>query len=166
MWQPPCTPTDDTVPTLRLRSPLTPRIRLATGQSLVESALALPVILLLTFAIIDFSWFLFSYLALQNGVSEAARYGITGRQLAGLSRTDSIKSVMRSASPTLTIRDQDFHFSHLVGGNWVAGVGSPGEIERLRVTYVHDVLVFRPLFTGGQILVQAESAMKNESRFN
>jgi Flp pilus assembly protein TadG len=151
---------------VRLRSPLVRRLRLASGQSLVESALALPLILVLTFAIIDFSWFLFSYLALQNGVSEAARYGVTGSQMAGKTRTESIKSVMRDSTPTLTIRDEDFHFSHLVGVNWVNGVGDPGEIERLRVTYEHDVLVFRPLFPNGRIVVQAESAMKNESRFN
>jgi hypothetical protein len=163
-WQTHCTV--GVVQMSRVRLPLLRRLRHITGQSLVESALVLPVILVLTFAIVEFSWFLFSYLALQNGVSEAARYGVTGGQITGMTRTESIKSVMRNATPTLTIPDQNFHFSHLEGNNWVNGVGDPGEIERLRVLYVHDVLVFRPLFTGGQITVQAESAMKNESRFN
>jgi hypothetical protein len=136
-----------------------------TGQSLVEAALALPVVLGVTFVIIDFSWLLFSFLALQNGVGEAARYGITGSAMPGLTRAESIRSVMRSTTPTLQIRDQDVRFSHLVGTNWIDGVGGPGEVERLSATYDHEVLVFRPLFPGGRITLQAESAMKNESRF-
>ena len=132
----------------------------------MEAALALPLLLVVTFAIIDFSWFLSSYMALQNGVSEAARYGITGNEMPGQTRTESIKAVMRSATPTLQIADQDFTFSHLVGNNWVNGVGGPGEIERLRVTYTHEVLVFKPLFPGGRVTLRAESAMKNEARFN
>lgn len=148
------------------RSPFGRRLRHASGQSLVEAALALPLLLLVTFAIIDFSWFLSSHLALQNGVSEAARYGITGNAMPGLTRADSIKSVMRSATPTLQIADQNFAFSHLVGNNWVNGVGGPGEIEKLSVTYTHEVLVFRPLFPGGRVTMRAESAMKNEARFN
>jgi Flp pilus assembly protein TadG len=142
------------------------RLRQTTGQSLVEAAIVLPLLLVVTFAVIDFSWFLFSHMALQNGVSEAARYGITGQAKAGMTRTQSIMQAMRDATPTLDIRDEDFNFTHLVGGNWVSGVGGPGEIERLRVTHVHDVLVFRPLFPNGRITIQAESAMKNEARFN
>ena len=148
------------------RSSFVRRLRHTTGQSLVEAALALPMLLVVTFAIIDFAWFLSSHMALQNGVSEAARYGITGNQMPGLTRTESIKSVMRSATPTLQIADQDFAFSHLVGANWVNGVGGPGEVERLRVTYTHEVLVFKPLFPGGRVTMKAESAMKNEARFN
>ena len=133
---------------------------------MVEAALALPLLLLVTFAVIEFSWGLFTHLALQNGVSEAARYGITGAALPGQTRTESIKTVMRNATPTLTIRDGDFTFSHLVGNNWINGVGAPGEIEKVRVTYVHEVLVFRPLFAGGRVTMRAESTMKNEGRFN
>jgi TadE-like protein len=133
---------------------------------MVEAALALPLLLVVTFAIIEFSWGLFTHLALQNGVSEAARYGITGASMPGLTRTESIRAAMRSATPTLTINDADFQFSHLVGNNWVAGVGAPGEIEKVTVTHVHEVLVFRPLFSGGRLTMKAESAMKNEGRFN
>jgi hypothetical protein len=146
----------------RYRLPFARRIRQTRGQSLVEAAFVLPLIMVVTFAIIDFAWVLFSYLALQNGVAEAARYGITGGTMPAMTRPQSIMAVMRDASPTLTIRDEDFDFSHLEDGAWVAGVGGPGEVERLRVTYVHDVLVFRPLFEGGQVTLRAESAMKNE----
>jgi hypothetical protein len=142
------------------------RLRQTAGQSLVEAAFALPLLLILTFGIIDFSWALFSHLALQNGVSEAARYGITGATMPGMNRAESIRAAMRNATPILQIQDQDFSFSRLVGNNWVAGLGGPGEIEKVTVTYVHEVLVFRPLFPNGQVTLRAESAMKNEGRFN
>lgn len=137
----------------------------STGQSLVEAALATPLLLLLTFAIIDFGLIFYVNLALENGVSQAVRYGITGQSITGLSREESIKKVMRQATPTLTIDDGAFEFSHRSAGAWVAGTGGPGDVERLRVTYDHQVFVLRPLFTGGLVRMRVESSMKNEDRF-
>jgi hypothetical protein len=148
------------------RSRRSGRFLAQTGQSIIEAAFVLPVLLLAVFAIIEFSWLLFADLSLQNGVAEAARYGITGQAQAGLTREESIRAILRDSTPTLTIEDEDFQFSHLVGGNWVNGVGGPGEIEKLTVTYTHDVLVLTPLFAGGEVTLRAESAMKNEDRFN
>ena len=41
----------------------------------------IPLLLLLTFAIIDFSTVLYIYLTLENGVSQATRYAVTGQQM-------------------------------------------------------------------------------------
>ena len=63
------------------------------------------------------------YLALGNGVAQASRYGLTGQVVAGESRETSIKMAMRNATPTLTLKDEAFTFTHLpVGGNtWGRG---------------------------------------------
>lgn len=145
----------------------TPRKSLldSTGQSLVEAAFVTPLLLLLTFAVIDFGLIFYVNLALENGVSQAVRYGITGQVMSGLSREESIKAVMRHATPTLSIADSDFEFSHRSNGVWVAGVGGPGDVERVRVTYDHQVFVLRPLFSGGLVQMRVESSMKNEDRF-
>ena len=45
------------------------------GQSLVEFALVLPILLLLVFAIIDFGWLLGNQLLATYGCREGARYG-------------------------------------------------------------------------------------------
>src|SRR5205085_11437935 len=65
------------------------------GSNLVEAALVTPLLLLLTFAIADFGGLFYAYLALENGVSQATRYGVTGQTLDDpnnpgnkLSRTD------------------------------------------------------------------------------
>lgn len=48
------------------------------GQSLVEFALALPILLMLIFGIIEFGRFLQTWLALENGARFAVRYAVTG----------------------------------------------------------------------------------------
>ena len=153
---------------VRLRTTLR-RLRDDSGTNLVEAALIVPLALFLTFAIAEFGMIFHAYLALENGVSEATRYGITGVQLPNLSHEDSIKVAMRQATPTLTLNDNQFTFSHLaVGGNtWLGGAGGPGEIEKVQVDYTWtiDTPLLQPLFSGGLIHLKVDSAMKNE-RFN
>lgn len=48
------------------------------GQSMVEFALALPILLLLIFGIIEFGRMLQAWLALENGARFAVRYAVTG----------------------------------------------------------------------------------------
>ena len=162
---------------LRTERPrLLARLGDATGANLVEAALVTPLLLLLTFSIVDFASLFYVYLALENGVSQASRYGITGNQMADpdeegemLSREASIREAMRDATPTLTLDDEAFAFSHLpVGGStWLGGAGGPNDISRVTVRYTwtpYTPLVSR-LFAGGELDVTVESAMKNERRF-
>jgi Flp pilus assembly protein TadG len=149
-------------------------VRDQTGANLIEAAIITPLLLLLTFSIVDFGSLFYAYLALENGVSQATRYGVTGNTMTdssgnAMSRVDSIKAVMRDATPTLTIPDSAFTFEHMTAGSssWVAGTGQPNDIERLTVAYDWQLLtpVISPFFSGGQIHLQVQSAMKNEGRF-
>ena len=54
------------------------RFKAAPAQSMVEFALALPVLLLLTFGVIEFGRLLQAWLALENGARFGARYAVTG----------------------------------------------------------------------------------------
>ena len=161
---------------MKARRSVSSRLSDEAGANLIEAALVTPLLLLLTFSIVDFGTVFYVNLALENGVSQATRYGVTGNQMADpdnegelLSREESIKTAMRNATPTLTIEDDAFTFSHLpVGGStWQAGAGGPGAITKVTVNYTWPIMtpVIRPLFTGGEIHVAVESAMKNESRF-
>jgi Flp pilus assembly protein TadG len=141
------------------------RLRDAKGQTLIETAIVLPLLLLITFAIIDFGVLFTVNLALESGVSQAARYGMTGQAQGGMTREASILAELRRVTPALTIGDANVQFTHLVGGAWVGGVGGPGEIQRISATYTHTVMVLTPFFTNGQITLRAESTMKNEDRF-
>jgi hypothetical protein len=136
---------------------------------MVEAALVTPLLLFLSFAVIDFALMFYVYLALGSGVAQASRYATTGQILAGESRETSIKIAMRDATPTLTLSDNAFAFSHLpVGGStWVSGAGGPNDIGKITVNYTwafYTPLV-RPFFPNGEIMLKVESSMKNERRF-
>lgn len=152
------------------------RLRDTRGTNLLEAAVITPLLVLLTFAIVDFASLFYVYLALENGISQASRYGVTGNLMddpaspgTPLTRVNSIKTAMRQATPTLTLADSAFSFNHMpIGGaSWVAGTGGPGEIEKVTVDYTWDILtpIMRPFFTNGQIHFTVDSAMKNEARF-
>lgn len=139
------------------------------GANLVEAAMILPLLLTLTFAVVDFSTLLYVYLALENGVSQATRYAVTGQLMDDpanpgykLSREQSIKIAMRRATPTLTIDDSAFQFYNVTRG--VSGTGNPNEIIRVTVNYPWSAFtpLLRPFFTGGQIQLSVSSTMKNE----
>jgi Flp pilus assembly protein TadG len=135
----------------------------------MEAAIITPLLLLLTFSIVDFASMFYCYLSLESGVSQATRFAVTGQSVAGLSREETIKSAMRSATPTLTIPDGAFSFSHMPSGgsSFVSGVGGPGDVDRVTITYDWDVMtpLIRPFFTNGKIRFRVESTMKNERKF-
>ena len=143
---------------------------------MVEAALIAPLLIFLTISIVDFGLMFYCYLALENGISQATRFAVTGNLKDDpanpgtlLSRTDSIKLAMRQATPTLTIPDAAFTFNHMAaGGNvWIAGTGGPQEIEKVTVAYTWTFFnpMMWPFFPNGQINMRVDSAMKNESRF-
>ena len=145
------------------------------GTSLVEAALITPLLLLLTFSIVDFGSLFYVYLALENGVSQATRYGVTGNLMddplnpgTKLSRENSMETAMRQATPTLTIPGQAFTFRHMPAGGaaWLGGTGGPGDVEKLSVDYTWTFVnpLLWPFFPGGQITLSVDSSMKNESR--
>ena len=88
------------------------RLRDTSGNTMIEAAMITPLVLLLTFGIMEFATMFYVYLALENGVSQATRYGVTGQLKddpmnpgTPLNRTESMKLAMRQATPTLTIPD-------------------------------------------------------------
>ena len=146
------------------------RLKDQAGNNIVEMALVLPLLFLLTFSIVDFGTLFYVYLSLENGVSQAARFGVTGNTLAGKTREESIRAAMRDATPTLMIEDGAFAFSHLpVGGAaWLPGSGNPGDVSKVEVTHSYEIMtpVIREFFSSNMITVKVESAMLNEPRFD
>jgi Flp pilus assembly protein TadG len=145
------------------------RLRDCSGNSMLEAAFIAPLLFLITFAIVDFASILYVHLALQNGVGQASRYGVTGQVIAGQSREGSIRTAMRQATPTLTLADAAFTFSNLPAGSstWAGGSGGAGAVDKVTVRYTWTLLtpVLRPFFPTGRINFTVESVMKNEGVF-
>jgi Flp pilus assembly protein TadG len=142
------------------------------GQAIIEFALVFPLLVFLIFAIIDFSILFYVYQSLENGISLACRYGITGLQQEDpnnsgtkLSREDSIKLVMRQNSPFVTLADQAFAFEHLSGTTWVAGVGGTGEISRVTVSCIWEPIcpLIAAILTNNPVNLRVSGTMKNEA---
>jgi hypothetical protein len=141
------------------------------GQSLVEAAIVLLLLLFMIFAVIDFSILFYVYQSMEHGISEATRYGITGQQREDpgnpgsyLSREDSIKLVMREWNPIIVLDNSSFTFEHLSGTFWTAGSGGPSDISRVTVNYNWKPItpLINLLFAGGQIPLRVSSTVKNE----
>jgi Flp pilus assembly protein TadG len=74
----------------------------ATGQSLVEFAVVLPMFLILFMGIIDLGLSVFAYNSITNGAREAARLAIVNQDAAKVSaRATSQTNVARSATMTV-----------------------------------------------------------------
>ena len=151
-------------------------LRDCSGSNLLEAALVTPLLLILTFGIIDFASMFYVYLALENGVSQATRFAITGNDMddpdnpgTPLPREAAIRAAMQDKAPTINMDNVSFTFSHMTPGSssWTGGAGGPGDIGRVSVAYTWRPLtpILRPLLTNGEMTVTVESAMKNESRW-
>jgi hypothetical protein len=158
---------------LRHRSVAEDRWQSDKGQSLIEAAIILPLLLFLVFAIVDFGVLFYVYQSMENGISEATRYGITGQQKPDpqnpgnyLSREESIKVVMREFNPSIVLNNSAFTFEHreLTGTTWDPGSGRPTDICRVTVNYSWRPIVplISALFANGQVPLRVASTMKNE----
>ena len=144
------------------------------GSNLIEAAIVTPLLLVLTLGLVDFASMFYVYLALENGVSEATRFAITGNDMddpnnpgTPLGREAGIRLAMQEATPVIDVSTATFTFTHMTPGStsWSGGAGGPGDIGRVTVEYTWTPLtpIIRPLLTNGEMTVRVESAMKNES---
>jgi len=134
----------------------------------VETALALPILLLVFFGIFDVSRVLVSHLAIQHAVREGARFAVTGRHLtdpngstpSSMSRLQSIKrTVVAGARPFVTLPIDEVS----VTSAGIDGGGNPGSLVTVRV--VHGVSFLTPLaefFPNGEVVFDVASVFKNE----
>ena len=152
----------------RAFTPFGKRLQDADGQSLMETAIITPLVLLLTIGIMEFGAVFYVFMSLQNGASQATRSAITGTP-GGSSRADAIKAAMRASTPTIAIPDSAFSFSHLPSGGsaFVAGVGGPDEVEKVTINYTWKFFtpLMLPFFPSGRITMTVDSTMKNEPKF-
>lgn len=121
------------------------------GQSLVEFAIILPLLLLIVMAIIEFGMMLNSYIALENASREGARIGIIG------SSNSEIQNQIITISPSLN--------SSLLTVNITPSESSrrSGDPLTVRLTYNYNltVPVISSLFNK-VIILNAETTMRIE----
>ncbi|HEY0285247.1 MAG TPA: TadE/TadG family type IV pilus assembly protein [Vicinamibacterales bacterium] len=151
-------------------------LRGCDGNNLIESAMVTPLLMLLTFGIIDFASMFHVYLSMESGISQATRFAVTGstkpdpgKPGSPMGREGTIKAAMQDASPSLNTNAMTFTFSHMTPGStsWAGGAGGPGDIGRVTVDYSWEPLtpILKPFLADGKMTLSVESAMKIEPKW-
>lgn len=131
---------------------LTRKLGQQKGQSLVETAVILPVVLLLVMGIIDFGLIFNNYILITNASREGARK-------ASLGGTDSeVVQVVENMTTTLDISDLTI--------NVTPPYASRGHGAEVRVEIVYDARLITPIidkfFPHGVARLRAISVMRVE----
>src|SRR5436309_4581195 len=137
------------------------------GQALVETAIGIVLLMLLTFSVVDAAMLFFAYLTLQNGVTAATRYAVTGQNPNDddhpTRHEDSIRRVMRDATPGLNLLDDEFSFYDITTQS--PGTGIPNEVIEVTITHPQQLIspmVWPLVGNGGVINLQVSATMSNE----
>lgn len=130
-------------------SPL-PTAHCGKGQSLVEFALSLPILLLIVFGMIEFGRLLFIYTAVTSSSREAARYGaVVGVTASGAIRYNDcagIRAAARRIGSLAGIQDSDITIQYDHGpGTGVYASCPPGRAGLSDRIVVQTRLTFRPI---------------------
>jgi Flp pilus assembly protein TadG len=96
------------------------------GQGIIEFALVAMIFFLLAFAVVDFSWLMFSQMNMQDAVREAGRFAATGNQLPNPSNPSANLSRDASIIQILTQSSNGTHVNNVVITNVLNGVSSTG----------------------------------------
>jgi Flp pilus assembly protein TadG len=75
------------------------------GSTVVEFALIAPLLAMFLVAIIEFGMIMFSSILLESGLRDASRFGITGREVAGMTRLENIVQII--SDRTIGLIDMD-----------------------------------------------------------
>lgn len=122
----------------------------ARGQSLVELALVLPVLIIILFGILEFGRIFHSYLVITHAAREGARLGVISKDV------DQIKQKVLDVSTGITLELDDIN----VNPSESISPGVP-----LTVSVEHDVDLFTPVLANilpNPVHLTASSTMRAE----
>jgi Flp pilus assembly protein TadG len=147
--------------------------RSAKGQTAVETALVLPIFLLLVFGVMDFGRLLFVQENVQQALNLGARYASTGNHQSGTNpgtgqpytRVASIDNYIlnqASVSTSMGATLSTVSISSVLGG--VGSAGGPQDLETVSVTATVPLMtpVISRFFPNGQSTFTAVASIKNE----
>lgn len=122
------------------------------GQSMVETALVLPIMILIIMAIIDFGFLFNNYIVLSNASREAARMAAVGATDAAISATiNSLTGTLIAANRTTSILP-------------VQSLRTHGTQVTVIISYDNHMItpVIAAIFPGGATQLQSKTVMRVE----
>ncbi len=124
--------------------------RSGRGQSLVEIALVLPILLIVLFGVLEFGRIFHSYLVVTHAAREGARYGIISKDVG------AIKQKVQDASPGITLDLNNIEVNP--SSNLTTGVP-------LTISVEYQVDLFTPVLAGiipNPVTISSSSTMRVE----
>jgi Flp pilus assembly protein TadG len=131
------------------------------GQTLVEFALLLPILLLITFVVIDLGRAVYYYSAIHNAAREGVRWGIVNKDINGKIDIAGMENTTVDYAFGLGLELSDV----------TAGAGDPQVVDgfanptvRVKVFYDFEPAtpVVSTLLPSGTITLQSEAVMRTE----
>ena len=140
---------------------ITPRHR---GQTLVEFAIIIPVLLLLAVFIFDFGRAVYYYSAIQNAAREGVRYGAVNPVVTTTEVYEDVPGMKKAAvnyaiglGLTLTDVDAKMGTPQLVGG-----YANPTVEVKVTYTFTPATPLLDNFLSGGVITLRGKSVMRTE----
>ncbi len=144
-----------------------------SGQAILEVALSLMILLVLSMSAMDFGYLFWTKLTLQNAVLQAGRYAITGECVTG---SDGACSENRYNSIVQTLETNSLgllntsNISDVVisctndGGGCPNYAGGPGDQINFSVSYAYPFIspVLPAFFPNHSYTIQIKAAFTNE----
>jgi Flp pilus assembly protein TadG len=144
-----------------------------SGQSLVEAAISLSLLLMLAMATMDFGYLFYTKLTLQNAVRQADRYAVTGQCTTG---SDGTCTQTRYNSIVATLQDNSLGLLNTGnsadvslactnnGGGCPNNAGGPGDLITINVSYPYSFVspVLGAFFPGHAYTIKVSSTSMNE----
>ena len=133
--------------------------RSESGIAMLETAIVIPVVALLLFALIEFGLAFARYQVVTNAAREGARMAAVANPLT---TTASVDSMVRNVLVQGGLNGYASTTQVTIGG-WRGGVGTP---DSVRVDYPYQFLLLGPIigWTTGQrtVTLTSQSIMRNE----
>jgi hypothetical protein len=108
-----------------------------SGVAAIEFAMLLPLLLLLTFGVIEMGMIMATMTSLEGGLKEASRYGITGQSPDDATRIEKIREVL--AYHTISLVDMDEADFVVKTYPSFSGIGQPEPFTDLNGNDVYDL---------------------------
>lgn len=123
---------------------LKPKLRFSSAQTMVEFAIVFPILLLLTYGLIEFGRMVFIYTAVTSGAREGARYGAAAGYINSTTRyymdCDGIRKAIRRSAILTAIPDNDIKIWYDHGPGTSAFPDTDNRCPSGSTSYSQDVI--------------------------
>jgi len=141
------------------------RLRGNRGSTVLELALAIPIVMVLFMGIFEFGRLFYARVTMQHAVAEAARFAVTGGTLDDdlgnpLTRAESIVKVIQRQAVALDIDVDNLVIDPADGGG-------PSQVVTVSGLFSYDFVTpgIQSVFPSGEYVFTVATSLKNEPFF-